>query len=178
MNPGSNAEELAYHLHISGAMSIVAHSDVVHVAMKAAEQSGIPPDRLILLGTPEQVTPNFSGYNLYSLIKHGLSQAKFIECRLEPGEAKTRIAFLLFSSGTTGKPKVRTECVVMKCAVRQLILPQAVEIPHYAIIANIIQLSIFLKTNDGSVPWEKRRLRPGHVALCGKSFFLFSCVKD
>lgn len=119
MNPGSNAEEFAYHLHISGAMCIVAHPDVLHVAMKAAEQSGIPPNRLVLLGTPERVPPNFSGYNLHSLIEHGLSQeVKFVECKLEPGRAKTRAAFLLFSSGTTGKPKVRTECAVMRCAVR------------------------------------------------------------
>ena len=119
VNPGSNAEELTYHLHISGAMSIVAHPDFFHVAMKAAEQSGVPPDRLVLLGRPEQVTPSFSGYNLHSLIEHGLSQeAKFVECRLEPGRAKTRVAFLLFSSGTTGKPKVCTECTVMRCAVR------------------------------------------------------------
>ena len=91
-------------------MSIVAHPDVLRVATKAAEQSGIPPDRLVLLGTPERVTPNFSGYNLYSLIEQGLSQeAKFVECRLEPGKAKTRVAFLLFSSGTTGKPKARTK---------------------------------------------------------------------
>jgi 4-coumarate--CoA ligase len=109
VNPGSNAEELAYHLHISGAMSLVAHPNVLHVATKAAEQSGISPDRLVLLGTPERVTPNFSGYNLPGLIEFGLSQeVKFVECRLEPGGAKTRVAFLLFSSGTTGKPKVRT----------------------------------------------------------------------
>jgi len=119
VNPGSNAEELAYHLRISEAMSIVAHPDVLHVATKAAEQSGIPPDHLVLLGPPKRVTPNFSGFNLHSLIEHGLSQeAKFVECRLEPGRAKTRVAFLLFSSGTTGKPKVRTECAVMRCAVR------------------------------------------------------------
>ena len=111
MNPGSNAEELAYHLRISEAMSIVAHPDVLHIAMKAAEQSGIPPNRIVLLGQPKRGTPNFSGYNLHSLIEHGLSQeANFVECRLEPGRAKMRVAFLLFSSGTTGKPKVRTEC--------------------------------------------------------------------
>jgi acyl-coenzyme A synthetase/AMP-(fatty) acid ligase len=51
--------------------------------------------------------PNFSGHNLHDLIEHGLNQeAKFAECRLEPGEAKTKVAFRLFSSGTTGKPKV------------------------------------------------------------------------
>ena len=75
--------------------------------MKAAEDSGIPHDRLVRFGEPERVTPNFSGHNVHDLIEHGLNQeAKFAECRLEPGEAKTKVAFRLFSSGTTGKPKV------------------------------------------------------------------------
>jgi acyl-coenzyme A synthetase/AMP-(fatty) acid ligase len=71
--------------------------------MTAAKLWGIPHDRLVLLGEPERVIPNSSGYNLHSLIEHGLSQeAKFIEIR-----AKTKVTLLLFSSGTTGKPKVR-----------------------------------------------------------------------
>lgn len=75
--------------------------------MEAAELSGISSDRFVLLGTSERAAPNFSGYDLHSLIGYGLSQeAKFVERRLEPGEAKTKVAFLLFSSGTTGKPKV------------------------------------------------------------------------
>jgi acyl-coenzyme A synthetase/AMP-(fatty) acid ligase len=69
--------------------------------------SGIPHDRLVILGGSERVTPNFSGYNVHSLIEHGLSQeANFVERRLGPKEARTKVALLLFSSGTTGKPKV------------------------------------------------------------------------
>lgn len=40
--------------------------------------------------------------------------------KMKPGESKSKIAFLSFSSGTTGKPK-------------------AVVIPHYALIANVLQ---------------------------------------
>jgi len=88
-------------------MSIIAHPDVLPVAMKAAEHLSIPHDRLVRFGGPGRVTPNFSGHNVHDLVEHGLNQeAKFLECRLEPGEAKTKVAFLLFSSGTTGKPKV------------------------------------------------------------------------
>lgn len=49
----------------------------------------------------------------------------FVEKRLAPGEAKKKLAFLCFSSGTTGKPK-------------------AVEVSHYAMIANIIQSAMAL----------------------------------
>ncbi len=58
------------------------HSDVflVPVAMTVAKLLGIPHDHLVLLGGPERVIPNFSGYDLHSLIEHGLSQeAKFVE---------------------------------------------------------------------------------------------------
>lgn len=75
--------------------------------MAAARQSGIPSDRIVLLGTPERAVPNFSGCDLHHLIAYGLSEkANFTERRLEPGEARRKIALLAFSSGTTGKPKV------------------------------------------------------------------------
>jgi hypothetical protein len=104
-----SARILAYNLGVSGSTSLVTHSDVspVPVAMTAAKLSGIPHDRLVHFGGPERVIPNFSGYNLHSLIEDGLSQeAKFVEIRLEPRRAKTKVALLLFSSGMTGKPKV------------------------------------------------------------------------
>jgi acyl-coenzyme A synthetase/AMP-(fatty) acid ligase len=42
------------------------------------------------------------------LIQNGLrSESNFVERKLQKGEAKTKVAFLSFSSGTTGKPKVR-----------------------------------------------------------------------
>jgi len=71
----------------------------------------------------------------------------FVERHLNPGEAKTKIAFLCFSSGTTGRPK-------------------AVAIPHYAVIANIIQYAVFLKVNDPSIPWDDLRYRPGDISTC------------
>jgi len=108
VNPASSAEDLSYYLRISGSTSIIAHSDVLPEATKAAEQSGIPRHRIVLFGPPAAVGPKFAGYyDLFSLIEHGLSQdPKFVERRLEPGEAKTKVALLLFSSGTTGRPKV------------------------------------------------------------------------
>jgi 4-coumarate--CoA ligase len=43
--------------------------------------------------------------SLEDLVEEGQSLSPFIEPRLKSGEAKTKIAFLCFSSGTTGKPK-------------------------------------------------------------------------
>lgn len=45
---------------------------------------------------------------LQQLVDYGLSKEQaFVEPILKPGEAKKKLAFFSFSSGTTGKPKVR-----------------------------------------------------------------------
>lgn len=75
----------------------------------------------------------------------------YTERALRPGEGKTKLAFLSFSSGTTGKPK-------------------AVAIPHYALISNVLQMAKFHRLMDPTyeVPLEKRRFRVGDVALGGE----------
>jgi 4-coumarate--CoA ligase len=100
-----------HHITVSGSTSIIAHPDILLIAVKAAQQTGIvPSDRIVLLGTSEQAAPNNNnlfGFDLDRLIAYGLSERpSFTERRLEPGEARRKIAFLVFSSGTTGKPKV------------------------------------------------------------------------
>ncbi|KAF9496567.1 acetyl-CoA synthetase-like protein, partial [Pleurotus eryngii] len=50
------------------------------------------------------------------------------------------------SSGTTGKPK-------------------AVAIPHFLLIANVIQLAVHNRINEAYTTWEERRFRPGDVCI-------------
>jgi 4-coumarate--CoA ligase len=77
-------------------------------AHSAAQAAGIPTDHIVLFNTnskPVSVAPH---NNLDGLIITGQSQKpNFIEKRLTTGEAKKKLAFLSFSSGTTGKPKVK-----------------------------------------------------------------------
>lgn len=59
----------------------------------------------------EPPPPPGSAVTVQHLIERGLGELNangpaFIERRLAKGEAKTKVAFLSFSSGTTGKPKV------------------------------------------------------------------------
>jgi len=49
---------------------------------------------------------------------------------------------------------------------------QAVEISHYAPIANVIQMTTWWRVKDDSIPWENRKLRPGDVALAGEAYFI------
>lgn len=103
-NPSYTTDELVYQLQISGSSIIFAHPGSLEIAAEAATKAGIPHDRVIVLdsvpGSPYKTVPE--------MINFGLRQpVSYVERRLEAGEAKTKLAFLCFSSGTTGKPKVR-----------------------------------------------------------------------
>jgi 4-coumarate--CoA ligase len=68
--------------------------------LAAARTAGLPSERVITFDDSNQMTVD-------SLIQIGLrSEQNFVEPRLQKGEAKTKVAFLSLSSGTTGKPKV------------------------------------------------------------------------
>ena len=109
-------------------------------------------DHIILMDRPEKPSP-IPLPTISDLVKEGLSQyPSFKERKLNPGEAKTKLAFLSFSSGTTGKPK-------------------AVAIPHYSIVANVIQHCAHHKINEDYAPFEERRFRPGDVTGAGESCF-------
>ncbi|KAI0040813.1 amp dependent CoA ligase [Auriscalpium vulgare] len=145
-NPAFGADELAYQLTTAKAVAIIAHPAFLSAALGAAKLVGIPPSRVIPLDASAGPAPSNVAPNVDELIKFGLAnKANFQERRLNPGEAKTKLAFLSFSSGTTGKPK-------------------AVEIPHFSPIANIIQKAAHYKFNEPYTTWENMRFRPGDVA--------------
>jgi 4-coumarate--CoA ligase len=150
---------------------LIVHPDALEGALVAAQQVGIPFDRVIPLDTIRGPRSSTVAPDLHQLISYGLAHPpNFVERRLRPGEGKTKIAFLSFSSGTTGKPKVGKNLLCNEqCA--DVLLPQAVEIPHYAPIANIIQMVAWWRINENSTPWENRRIRPGDVALAGGPTF-------
>ncbi|KAF9455785.1 hypothetical protein BDZ94DRAFT_1277319, partial [Collybia nuda] len=83
-----------------------------------------------------------------ALINEGLSrfEPSFVGRVLKPGEARTKLAFFNFSSGTTGKPK-------------------AVAIPHYSLIANIIQVAAHNKVNEDYCDRKDQRYRLGDIAI-------------
>lgn len=111
-NPSYTSEELVHQLRTANATVIIAHPNSLDTALDAARQCGIPTDHIIAI---EKVTsPTQSGsasaipyVTIQNLIDEGLSRPQaFTERRLNPGEGRTKLAFLSFSSGTTGKPKV------------------------------------------------------------------------
>lgn len=144
-NPAYTADELLYQLQLTKASLLFTHSSSLAAAEAAARDAGIPPERIVILDLP-------SGYSgpyvtLNALVRDGLKKLPtFTERRLSPGEAKTKIALLNFSSGTTGRPK-------------------AVAIPHYSVMANVIQMAHYGKANNEAE--QVTRYQPGQVVLAG-----------
>ncbi|KAF9460146.1 phenylacetyl-CoA ligase [Collybia nuda] len=150
-NPGYMVEELVHQLHATKAALLVIHPTFLDTAHKAAQIAGLPNDRIILIEDPPYSETTSKHTSINNLVDFGSNAPQnFIEARLKPGEARTTLAFLSFSSGTTGKPK-------------------AVAIPHYSVIANIIQMATHYKINDKS--WKEKRMIPGDVAIAVLPFF-------
>ncbi|RPD61672.1 amp dependent CoA ligase [Lentinus tigrinus ALCF2SS1-7] len=142
-NPAYTADELAYQLQLTKSRLIITHPEVVAVTLEAARLAGVSPDRIALFDPH----PGSVHANLPDLISLGLKQQQvFTERRLKRGEGKTKLALLLFSSGTTGKPK-------------------AVMISHYSLIANLVQTGQYFRLTDDSFPSEQKRYKTGDVAL-------------
>ncbi|KAF9040424.1 acetyl-CoA synthetase-like protein [Hymenopellis radicata] len=142
-NPSYTHDELRHQLETAKAGMIIVHPSFFATALKAARSIGIREDRIILMEGPG------SNATIDSLVAFGHANKKnFVERKLAPGEAKTKIALLSFSSGTTGKAK-------------------AVEIPHSSVVANILQMAThFSSEND-----VHKRMVPGDVSLGVLPFF-------
>ena len=164
-NPAYTADELHYQLTTVKTSLLLVHPAVLYTALVAAKKAGISADRLVLFERlPKSISASSTAFQ--DLITEGLRKdPSFVERHLNPGEAKTKIAFLCFSSGTTGRPKVRERTLDHDTSANICDM-QAVAIPHYAVIANIIQYAVFLKVNDPSIPWDDLRYRPGDISTC------------
>lgn len=139
-NPLFTVDELVYQINTVKAAVIITHPDSLNVALASAHAAGVPADRVILFDVEGADTAQRATVQV--LISQGLGSApNFIERKLAPGEGKTKVAFLNFSSGTTGRPK-------------------AVAIPHYAPIANVIQLATHHKVGED---YAGQRFKPGDV---------------
>ncbi|KAI0356902.1 acetyl-CoA synthetase-like protein [Trametes cingulata] len=148
-NPSYTAEELVYQLDTTKAKLLFVHPANLSIALDAVRAIGIPADCVVLFDP----VPGSTRPNVQDLVVRGLRETQqFTERRLKAGEAKTKLALLCFSSGTTGKAK-------------------AVMIPHYSIIANVIQMAQHLRLTDETMPSEHICYKPGSVTLAVLPFF-------
>ncbi|KAF8850680.1 acetyl-CoA synthetase-like protein [Acephala macrosclerotiorum] len=94
-NPGYGVRELAHHLHDSGTKALFTQKHLLPVAVKACSEVGIPKERIVLIG--DEHDSNFLHFE--ELLDEDVRGERD---KLIP---KEDLAFLVYSSGTTGLPK-------------------------------------------------------------------------
>ena len=92
-----------HQLRIAEPKLLVAHPENLRTTLDAMRELGIPEERVVLLEGNPAPHPHPS---IDQLVQSHDKYREYAEHRLRPGEAKKTIAFLCFSSGTTGLPKV------------------------------------------------------------------------
>ena len=117
-NPGYTADELAFQLKDSGAKALITQLPQLPIALAAAKKAGLPEDCIALMGDekdPEHRVKHFSSIRNMELesVKHSRA------ARPDPDKD---LAFLVYSSGTTGHPK-------------------GVMLSHRNIVSNVLQCS-------------------------------------
>lgn len=90
-------EEFTFQLKDSGAKAIATPAEFLPTVTKAADAVGIPRDRIILLG--DEKSPDFKHWKD---IFDPSTSVKWRRTKINP---EKDIAFLVYSSGTTGLPK-------------------------------------------------------------------------
>ena len=98
-NPGYTTAELAFQLKDSGAKALVTQKPFLSVAQQAAKEVGIPEERIILIGDERDKTHKFKHF---TSIRNTAGTSRYRRTKIDP---KKDLAFLVYSSGTTGHPK-------------------------------------------------------------------------
>lgn len=102
-NPGYKVDELVHQLRATKAALLIVHPAFSNIAKSAARDAGMPEDRIIFIEPPPRGTVA-QHITLDELVDFGLNNpANYTEQKFKPGEGKNTLAFLSFSSGTTGK---------------------------------------------------------------------------
>jgi 4-coumarate--CoA ligase len=97
-----------YQIQTARASLLITHAASLPTAEAAARKAGISRERIIVLDSREGGRAKRKGAypTIEELVKEGLERPPaFVERRLADGEGTKKIAYLCFSSGTTGKPK-------------------------------------------------------------------------
>ena len=93
---------------------MLVHSTLLPLAQKAAQEAGIDSSQIIL--TDEQDVNGFPSF------KTLLTGQELTPVRILPEEVKERIAFMCYSSGTTGRPKgVESSVYNLTCTAKQYV---------------------------------------------------------
>ena len=96
-SPIYKLNELVYHIQDSRPKVLVVGKPVFEVAKQAAIECGITDNNIYVMEEDD--------YQQYKSIWSLAGEEELEPSRLSPQEVKQRVAFMCYSTGTTGKPK-------------------------------------------------------------------------
>jgi acyl-coenzyme A synthetase/AMP-(fatty) acid ligase len=107
-NAAYSASELEYQLKDSGAKCLFTCMPLLETAREAARKVGIPDDRIYLLELPKEASGSQTVQSEFKtvsdLIREGSREPQLEKLLWKKGEGGRRVAFLCYSSGTSGLP--------------------------------------------------------------------------
>ncbi|KAI9828290.1 MAG: hypothetical protein M1819_006628 [Sarea resinae] len=126
INAAYSAPEVTHQLKASGAKALFTCVPLLPLAREAAQQAGIPQDKVYLIDLPVEITGQTSLSNEFKtvnqLIQAGEKLPRLEALKWAEHQGSTQVAFLSYSSGTSG-------------------LPKGVMVSHRNIICNVLQIT-------------------------------------
>ncbi|KAK7425297.1 hypothetical protein QQZ08_008194 [Neonectria magnoliae] len=119
-----SAPELEHQLRSSGANALFTCIPLLETGLAAAKAAGIPENRIFILSMPGFDDKTVPYPTIDDLVNEGKALPELPPLNWAPGQGARQVAYLCYSSGTSG-------------------LPKAVMISHRNVISNIMMMKIY-----------------------------------